>query len=72
MHTTSNNLSVLYVLKNHRHHTNDKTTPPALLFLARIYSQNMQIIFLRIERDFPIYRMTLRVSCLVAIDFILL
>ena len=34
MYTTSNNLSVLYVLKKHRHHINDTTTPPTLLYLA--------------------------------------
>ena len=34
MHTTSKNFSVLYVLRKHRRHINNTTTPPTLLFLA--------------------------------------
>ena len=34
MHTTSDNFSVLYVLKKHRQHINNTMTPPTLLFLA--------------------------------------
>ena len=34
MHTTSNNFSVLYVLKKHWQHINNTMTPPTLLFLA--------------------------------------
>ena len=30
MHTTSHNLSVLYVLKKHRQHINNTMTPPTL------------------------------------------
>ena len=34
MHTTSNNCSVLYILKKQRQHINTTMTPPTLLFLA--------------------------------------
>ena len=34
MHTTSNNLSVLYVVNKNRQHINNTMTPPTLLFLA--------------------------------------
>ena len=59
MHTASNHLSVLYVLKKHRQNINNTTTPPTLLFLASWPSYTRASCHSKI---FSI-RINLRVSC---------
>ena len=59
MHTTSNNFSVLYVLKKHRQHINNTMTPPTLLFLPSWPSYTRASCHSKIVS----IRINLRVSC---------